>query len=162
MACNCNHKPCDDDFNKKPCGCECGCHRPKPEEPCGCDAAAYSAPAECYTLSNCGCGFTPDCARVLSACGNADEPDEAVDCTGIPIKHGCGRKVKYRTCCDQNGKCYRFPCQCRNPFWPEFCHPRWLCCRALYCNGSCNCANAANAQNPAGQTNETSGCGCNS
>ena len=135
MACNFNHNPCED-HDKKPWGC----HKPEREDPCGCDAAAFSAPAECYTTSSAGCGISPDCARVLSACGDANDTDEPADCTGIPIH--CPHKVKYRTCCDQNGRCYRFPCQCRNPFWPEFAHPRWLCCQALYCNGSCACGDA--------------------
>ena len=42
--------------------------------------------------------------------------------------------TRYRVCCDENG-CCRYPCSCRNPYWPEFAHPRWLSCEDLY-NGS--------------------------
>ena len=38
-----------------------------------------------------------------------------------------------RLCCDQNGCCGMYPESCRNSFWPEFSHPRWLCCKDLYC-----------------------------
>lgn len=36
-----------------------------------------------------------------------------------------------RLCCDCGG-CARFPAADRDCFWPEFSHPRWLCCRVLY------------------------------
>lgn len=40
----------------------------------------------------------------------------------------------YRPCTDENGCTGYFPAECRNTFWPSFAHPRWLCCRDLYCN----------------------------
>jgi hypothetical protein len=49
-----------------------------------------------------------------------------------PIKDSivCPRAVE--RCCDQNECCALFPSDCRNPYWPRFAHPRWLCCRDLY------------------------------
>jgi hypothetical protein len=38
-------------------------------------------------------------------------------------------------CCDNNGCCCHYPAHCRNSFWPEFSHPRWLRCSELY-NGT--------------------------
>jgi len=38
-----------------------------------------------------------------------------------------------RICCDCNGRCCaRFNADRRDCFWPEFTHPKWLCCRTLY------------------------------
>lgn len=37
-----------------------------------------------------------------------------------------------RECCDQNGKCCQYPCSARDPYWPEFTHPRCLSCAELY------------------------------
>lgn len=42
-------------------------------------------------------------------------------------------------CCDQNGCCCLYPAGCRNPYWPEFTHPRWLCCKDLYSGDSKSC-----------------------
>lgn len=52
-----------------------------------------------------------------------------------PLESCCKKEIKYVTCCDPNGCCYKYPACCRNPFWPEFCKPRWLCCKDLYNNG---------------------------
>ncbi len=54
------------------------------------------------------------------------------DCS--PLEHSlvCERKVE--RCCDQDGCCALYPANCRNEFWPEFSHPRWLCCKDLYSN----------------------------
>ena len=38
-----------------------------------------------------------------------------------------------RLCCDQNGVCCNYDQSKRDCFWPIFTHPRWLCCRVLYC-----------------------------
>lgn len=55
---------------------------------------------------------------------------------------GCRRAVErggYRLCCDENGCCCMYPASCRNRFWPEFSHPRWLCCKDLYDGGGEPC-----------------------
>ena len=73
--------------------------------------------------SGCGCG-----AGAAEGCtgGCGQDPDIPVyDCT-------CQEEVPYRLCCDENGRCCRYPANWRNSFWPEFSHPRWLCCQDLY------------------------------
>jgi hypothetical protein len=35
-------------------------------------------------------------------------------------------------CCDLDGCCNKYPLECRDPFWPAFCHPRWIPCKLLY------------------------------
>ena len=78
----------------------------------------------------CGCGrknnTCNDCVtRAVSGC-----PANS-DCEWYPIEETCERTM--RMCCDQNGCCGMYPQDCRNTFWPDFAHPRWLCCRDLYC-----------------------------
>lgn len=53
------------------------------------------------------------------------------DCQWYPIEETCERKM--RVCCDEDGCCGMYPEDCRNTFWPDFTHPRWLSCRELYC-----------------------------
>jgi len=56
-------------------------------------------------------------------------------CSGEPIAMAepqNGSQVALERCCDQNGCCALYQRCCRNPFWPEFSHPSWLCCRDLY------------------------------
>ena len=43
-----------------------------------------------------------------------------------------GSELAMERCCDANGCCGLYPSCCRNPFWPSFAHPTWLCCRDLY------------------------------
>ncbi|MBC8558483.1 hypothetical protein [Fumia xinanensis] len=100
----------------QPDACGCGAEAPAmPERPsCGCGAEAASTP-------NCGCGChgnntSPSC-RPIECTYDSDFDENA---------------HKYRICCDANGCCCKYPCSCRNPFWPEFAHPRWLTCRDLY------------------------------
>ena len=38
----------------------------------------------------------------------------------------------YVVCCDSAG-CSTYSRANRDPFWPAFAKPRWLCCRELYC-----------------------------
>ena len=35
-------------------------------------------------------------------------------------------------CCDLDGCCNKYPAECRDPFWPAFCRPRWVPCKILY------------------------------
>lgn len=56
----------------------------------------------------------------------------AHNCTPIPVRPLCARE--YRLCTDQNGCAAKYPADCRNLFWPNFAHPRWLPCSCLYCN----------------------------
>ncbi len=51
-------------------------------------------------------------------------------CAPIPIEPICPRE--YRLCVDANGCRAEYPVDCRDPFWPEFSHPRWLTCAELY------------------------------
>lgn len=69
------------------------------------------------------CEFNTDC------CSKPEIPCE-------PIVLGCEDCTEYRLCTDPNGCAYKYPCHCRNPFWPPFSHPRWLCCSRLY-NRTC-------------------------
>lgn len=45
-----------------------------------------------------------------------------------------------RICCNEDGEgCRFFDEECRDCFWPDFTHPRWLPCRILYgCCDGCN------------------------
>ncbi len=88
----------------------------------------------------------------------------AHNCTPIPVRPLCARE--YRLCTDQNGCSARYPVDCRNLFWPSFCHPRWLPCNCLYCNHrqnrdrsrvdscgnprNCGCGNQRPLRNPFG------------
>ncbi|MDD6034215.1 MAG: hypothetical protein PUC47_12205 [Oscillospiraceae bacterium] len=62
----------------------------------------------------CRCGEDEDCCAPRR-CSSAHSSESAL-----------------RKCCDANGCCCYYPVRCRNPFWPEFTHPRWLCCTELY------------------------------
>lgn len=56
-------------------------------------------------------------------------------CDGAPVSMLEPRedsKAATERCCDANGCCGLYLRCCRNPFWPEFAHPTWLCCRDLY------------------------------
>lgn len=67
-----------------------------------------------------------------------DDCDDLVTVCCEPIESCCKKEIKYSTCCDPNGCCYKYPSCCRDPFWPEFSKPRWLCCKDLYNNGGRN------------------------
>ena len=70
---------------------------------------------------------------------NCEQPCTITPCSGcsntpcecIPIEQPS--QPEYEMCCDQNGCCKMYSKLCRNQFWPEFSHPRWLCCDMLYC-----------------------------
>ena len=56
-------------------------------------------------------------------------------CSGEPLamaEPAVGAQMTLERCCDANGCCGLYPVCCRNPFWPHFAHPSWLCCRDLY------------------------------
>ena len=55
------------------------------------------------------------------------------DCEWYPVEENCPDSREMRICRDQNGFCGMYPADCRNRFWPDFAHPRWLCCQDLYC-----------------------------
>ncbi|MGI5967462.1 MULTISPECIES: hypothetical protein [Anaerotruncus] len=88
------------------------------------------------------CKITP-----VSGC---PDKSEGLNCEWYPIYEdgcGCGPDRPLRLCCDQDGCCGLFPEACRNTFWPDFAHPRWLCCQDLYCaarksNKPCPCQTA--------------------
>lgn len=66
-------------------------------------------------------------AAIFSDCGCADAVNDI-----RPILCREQYRQSYRECCDQNGRCCRYPCSARDPFWPEFTHPRGLSCAELY------------------------------
>ncbi len=120
IGCGCENtvqtqeETCPDSENKQHgCGCwNCGsnCRRDY-------DYAYDVATSDSVSCSGCMSGLNSNC----------DDPD-------VPVYHcggGCSRS-KCRICCDQNGCCRVYPCSWRNSYWPEFAHPRWLCCRDLY------------------------------
>lgn len=49
------------------------------------------------------------------------------DCCWYPVDVTSDNGRQMRLCCDQSGCCGMFPEDCRNTFWPDFAHPRWLC-----------------------------------
>ncbi|HIV19101.1 MAG TPA: hypothetical protein IAC82_07350 [Candidatus Merdivicinus intestinigallinarum] len=94
--------------NSCDCDCDCDCD-------CGCGNG-------CNCDCGCGCGCSDGCG---CNCGCNH------DC-GCQNSCGCTDARKFRVCCDECGCCRKYPCQWRNPFWPEFAKPRWLCCKDLY------------------------------
>ena len=81
---------------------------------------------------------TECCRNEISSC---EKPK--VKCSPICLGNiGSQNSVNYRTCVDSNGCAYKYPSCCRDPFWPNFTHPRWLSCSYLYkgvCNRYTNC-----------------------
>lgn len=98
----------------------------QPDASCGCGAEASAMPEHPH------CGCSPEAvANPGCGCrGNADVDCKPIECTYD--REFDENAHKYRICCDANGCCCKYPCSCRNPFWPEFAHPRWLCCHDLY------------------------------
>lgn len=111
MACCCNNQCCC--CHCVPCCncCKCNC--------CNCTT--------CRTCQE--CKICP-----VSGC-----PDDSKHCEWYPIKwEEDPSEHKMRICCDESGCCGLFPEDCRNIFWPDFAHPRWLCCKDLYCARKAN------------------------
>ncbi|HIT09079.1 MAG TPA: hypothetical protein IAB55_08340 [Candidatus Merdivicinus faecavium] len=113
--CHCNScRNCD-------CSCACGCG-------CNCGSGAQLVSSDAFDPSLMAAdGNTVSCvSSSVSPSADCDDPD-------VPVLNACCEKShKCRLCCDQNGCCRIYPCTWRNSFWPEFTHPRWLCCRDLY------------------------------
>lgn len=88
---------------------------------------------------------TRSCDCLTEAVSQSDcgcHSNQEVNCNPIKCTYDISHDEnahKYRICCDTNGCCCKYPCNCRNPFWPEFAHPRWLCCKALYSDESDSC-----------------------
>ena len=107
-----------------------------------CAACPYTASPlsrdveHCFCHSSCTPGCSSDCNSCccsLSGLSDAAQTDaqDADGCAGIACKKdSCA--VTRRLCCDRDGGCCLYPESCRDNFWPEFAHPRWLCCKDLY------------------------------
>ncbi len=95
-----------------------------------------------YNLNNDNCKSNEYNARRIETRRNIDFCSKVKNCCEKPtfcckpITLGCEQVVNYRLCTDPNGCAYLYPCECRDPFWPEFAHPRSLCCSQLYRKGA--------------------------
>ena len=80
----------------------------------------------------------PLCREALSDCQTrcfTDTRSCMGGCNGEPLAMTSplsGSEATLERCCDQNGCCGMYLRCCRNPFWPSFAHPSWLCCNQLY------------------------------
>jgi hypothetical protein len=108
----------------------CSDHKPTaaPAFSGGCDHDLTDCGSTLYiTPMHCEDHITPQ----NGCCGHSD-------CAPVPDPPLLARE--YRLCVDQNGCATRYPADCRNPFWPNFSHPRWLPCSNLYCGRKeCRC-----------------------
>ena len=90
-------------------------------------------------------GISPAEAAVESLCREAmsdcqsrcftDTRNCMGGCNGTPIamtQPQTGSEAALERCCDANGCCGLYLKCCRNPYWPSFAHPTWLCCNQLY------------------------------
>lgn len=113
MSCNCNKRH-PNNWNIKNCDT-----RPiEPREICDDDCDCHH-----HHHHGCGCG--------CGGCGGC-KPIDRCTCTSEPVSQS--RIGDEENCCDFNGGCGIFKTCCRNRFWPEFSHPRFLCCKDLYVN----------------------------
>ena len=95
----------------------------------------------CNNRNRCNCGCNC-CRKKMDECRiqpvSGCRPNS--DCCWYPVDVTSDNGRQMRLCCDQSGCCGMFPEDCRNTFWPEFSHPRWLCCKDLYCaRRKCGC-----------------------
>lgn len=91
-------------------------------------AEPLAIPVDGHENRPCGCG----CKGVKHSCCDREPTScDPVDCDNEALERS------YRVCCDRNGVCCKYSCRCRDPFWPEFAHPRWLCCAELYSGNDC-------------------------
>lgn len=107
-------------------------------EDCLCDSCSHHS----HSCDNSCCCSLSDFSQTSST-----DNQDAGSCDGIACKKdSCN--VSRRLCCDRDGGCCLYPERCRDGFWPEFAHPRWLCCKDLYsgenhynscCHADCNC-----------------------
>ena len=87
-----------------------------------------AAEAAALAAAGCGCG-----SGIVPVCGGGCPNGSCGQDSDVPVYDcNCQKEISYRLCCDPNGCCCKYPCSWRNPFWPEFAHPRWLCCKDLY------------------------------
>ena len=112
-------------------------------EDCFCHS---SCPPSCSSTNGnyCNC-----CCSLPNLSQSDSQEDSDCSCQGVACKQdSCA--MSRRICCDRDGTCCLYPEHCRDGFWPEFSHPRWLCCKDLYSgenhydsccqgNGSCGC-----------------------
>ncbi len=107
------------------CPCTCTQNIPVPLPSASGEAGASAAvEALCQqSMSDC------------TSCCYTDTRNCPGGCTGEPLamtEPRGGSQVRTQRCCDQNGCCGIYLACCRDPFWPSFSHPSWLCCRDLY------------------------------
>ena len=82
---------------------------------------------------NCNTVYQTACRQSSCITPQNSCPDAAC-CQPIPATPQ--RSREYRLCTDSDGCAAHYPTECRNLFWPDFSHPRWLPCRCLYCAGN--------------------------
>lgn len=94
--------------------------------------------------------------------GGIYEGNPACGCSCGSDEHCCAPRFcrpanegedRLQRCCDKNGCCCWYPAKCRNDFWPEFTHPRWLCCVDLYSEN-------AGCYDCCAEEEEKKSCGC--
>lgn len=107
---------------------ECQCEDTETEtSACTCDTSSTESTESTENTENTASSCCQCCSCVDQSCYETVEiPCTPIDCRAVE------RQLEYRVCCNPNGTCCRYPCCCRNRFWPNFAHPRWLCCADLY------------------------------
>lgn len=128
-SCGCNGNGESNQNNNSCCQVDSGCTRtavtcrsPSPSTNCN----DPDVPIYCCGHSNCiDCEPQPRkhcCCHCCCHCCDdcCDDCCQEEDSCQEPDNSG------YRLCCDECGCCRMYPCQWRNPYWPEFSHPRWL------------------------------------
>ena len=124
MACCCNH----------PCCCQNNCASNCCNSSQGCMNCCCCNCCGCC----CNCNHGPTCEE-CKICPVSGCPEDSKNCEWYPIQwEEDPNSRKLRLCCDESGCCGLFPEECRNTFWPDFAHPRWLCCKDLYCARKAN------------------------
>jgi len=109
-------------------GCSCG----QPAPPCVCNCCC-----NCCCDSDVDAEMEENCRQQMANCKSVcfvDNRNCPGGCTGRPVAIVPPQNAEtiYERCCDPSGCCGLFPRCCRNPFWPSFAKPTWLCCRDLY------------------------------
>lgn len=111
---------------------------------CNCSAAQTSAAEDIAAASSGTLSVTPTGVCRNSPCStqqNLDNiaegfaPADGTDCSPLyPVltSEQLLEQRRYRSCTDENGCTALYPGECRDGFWPDFAHPRWLCCKDLY------------------------------
>lgn len=109
--------------------CNCGCTQT--ETACNTEAPS------CGTLTSTPTGVcqSAPCStqQNLAAIAENFVPADGTDCSPLyPVLTAEDILANRRPCTDENGCTALYPAECRDGFWPDFAHPRWLCCRDLY------------------------------